>query len=87
MLKAYQICEVVTFLENKKRSRSTIESNIRGYKEANNVEGVENGCLHDFLEFKYLPARKEVVEKAKKYDEEQLLFDAHNYCLKYDVKF
>ena len=33
MIKAYEILEVVIFLENKKRSRGTVDSNIRGYRE------------------------------------------------------
>ena len=87
MIKSYQIAEVVTFLEGKERSKATIENNIRGYKETKGVDGVKYGSLHDFLAFKYLPARKDIVSKAREYNEGQLLYNAHNYCLKYGISF
>ena len=85
MIKANEILEVVIFLENKKRSRSSVDSSIRGYRESKGVDGVKEGSLHDFIEFKYLPARKDIVDRAKRFSEQQLLFNAHNYCLENDV--
>ena len=87
MLKSYQIAEVVTFLEGKEISKETIENDIRRYKEAKGVDGVKYGSLHDFLTFKYLPERKDIVSKARGYYEGQLRYHANNYCLKYGISF
>ena len=87
MIKSYQIAEVVTFLEGKERSKATIENNIRGYKEAKGVDGVKYGSLHDFLAFKYLPARKDIVSESRRYYEGQLRYHAGIYCIKHGLNF
>ena len=87
MIKSYQIAEVVTFLEGKVVSKETIENDIRRYKEVKGVDGVKYGSLHDFLAFKYLPERKDIVSESRRYYEYQLRYNAGIYCIKHGLNF